>query len=453
METGRFTYEIRTMGCKANVYDSLVLERELEELGGRRAVEGTTADLFLLNSCTVTASADREALNTMKRVKERAPQSVTVMTGCLAQVAPDRVREQGSDLVVTNFEKPRLKAMVAERLGLAPMALDRGAGLTVDGADLEVFWGQLPSSSMGHTRAFLKIQEGCNDYCTYCIIPYARGKSRSVALGDVLSEVKRLVTTGVREVVLTGTNIADYGLDRGLSFDDLVEAILQRTAIERLRLSSLDPTEISDRLLAVMAQDGGRLMPHLHVSLQSPVSRVLRAMKRQYSQGEIISCLEKIHGTSANIFVGMDIIAGFPSETEEEHREGLALLERLPWARLHVFPYSERQGTPAIRIKGSVPQAVRKKRAQELMALSTRRHERFASAYIGQIVDGALLESPHESMDGVFVPGHLPNYVRVLVRADSGEHARSLTNTVRKLRIHAAVPKPAQDWTLEAQLC
>ena len=440
------------MGCKANVYDSLVLERELEELGGRRAAEGSTTDLFLLNSCTVTAAADREAFSTMKKVKERAPETLTVMTGCLAQVSPHRAQGQGSDLVVTNFEKSKLKTLVAQRLGLETTSLDQGPEVLVSGADSEVFWGQLPASSLGHTRAFLKIQEGCNDFCTYCIIPYARGKSRSVALGDVLSEVNRLVAAGVREVVLTGTNIADYGHDRGLTFDELVEAILQRTDVARLRLSSLDPTEITPRLLALMGMVGSRLMPHFHVSLQSANTRVLRAMKRKYTESEVIHCLESIRRLSPDIFVGMDMIAGFPSETDEEHRAAVTLLKGLPWTRLHVFPYSEREGTPAVRIKGAVPMAVRKERARELMALSHERHGAFAAQHIGQIRDGALLESAHETLDGVFVPGHLPNYARVLVRVADRAAADGLKNHERRLRITGVVPKPAQDWTLEAEL-
>ncbi|MBI2606629.1 MAG: MiaB/RimO family radical SAM methylthiotransferase [Deltaproteobacteria bacterium] len=447
-----FRYSIRTLGCKANLYDSLVLERELSELGGER--DDKNPDLFLLNSCTVTQSADSQCLYEVRALKKRSPEAWTVVTGCYAEVAEEKIRASlGVDAVINNRGKRGLKKMVADRFGIA-LVNDPSAAESDLGAG--IYWGQLPVFK-GRVRAFLKIQEGCNDFCTYCIIPYARGKSRSVRPGPLIAEAQRLADAGVRELVLTGVNIADYGLDHGsdprTSFDDLVEALLERTTMPRIRLSSLDPSEISDRLLSMMTA-GGRLMPHFHVSLQSAVSRVLRAMKRAYRAEDVEAALERIHARSSGIFVGMDVIAGFASETDEEHREGLRRLERLPWTRLHVFPYSERGGTPAARIPGAVEPRARFERARELLELSRVRHEAFVKRYVGKRVDGVLFESAFEAGGDHFVAGHSPNYLRVMARMPSRteEEARSRSNTIASVRALGALPKPEQDWTLEAAI-
>lgn len=435
----RFSFSIKTMGCKANIYDSLIIERELLEMGGER--NDKAPDVFVLNSCTVTAEADKKAHREVNLAKKHSPETWTIVTGCYAEVAQDKVAANGNvGLVVTNAGKARLKEAVAERFGIELAARE---------PDPEIFWGQLPTE-VGKTRAFIKIQEGCNDYCTYCIIPYARGKSRSVRMGQVLAEVQRLADTGIQEVILTGTNIGDFGKEHGTCLEDLIEAILEKTSIARLRLTSLDPTEITDRILRLMGP-GSRLMPHFHVSLQSPVSRVLRAMKRDYRTEEVIEALTRIHAHSPDIFVGMDVIAGFPSETLDEHNEAMAILEKLPWTRLHVFPYSEREGTPATRIAAKVEMAERKRRAQELMALSHKRHEEFVKRFVGTTVENVLFESWHEAGGDYFIIGHSPNYTRVMGRVPSRreEDAEAVHNRLASVRVVGLSPKPAQDWTLE----
>lgn len=447
MGTGRFTYSIRTMGCKANIYDSLILERELTALGGTR--DERKPDVFVLNTCTVTNEADRQAHRDVSALRKRAPEAWTVVTGCYAQVAPERLGGDANvSVVVGNDGKGGIKRLVAAKFGIS-LEESSDSGISSElGAD--VYWGQLPTMA-GRTRAFLKIQEGCNDFCTYCIIPYARGKSRSVRTGPLLAEIRRLTKAGVREVVLTGTNIADYGRELGTCLEDLIEGILEKTDIPRLRLTSLDPSEISDRILALMGE-GSRLMPHFHVSLQSPVSRVLRAMKRDYRQEEAVEALNRIHARNSGIFVGMDVIAGFPTETDAEHRAGVALLERLPWTRLHVFPYSEREGTPATRLPGVVPPSVRKERARELLDLSRKRHEEFAQRHVGSTLKSVLFESRHEAGGDHFVVGHSENYLRVMARMPSrtAEEGEAWINRVGDVRVISAVPRPAEDWTLES---
>lgn len=437
-----FSFSIKTMGCKANIYDSLIIERELIEIGGVR--NDKSPDIFVLNSCTVTGEADKQAHREINILKRKVPEALTMVTGCYAEVAPDKVRANTNvDMVVTNSNKSKLKQTIAEKFGIE---------LKDAAPDPEIFWGQLPTER-GKTRAFIKIQEGCNDYCTYCIIPYARGKSRSVRMGQVLTEIQRLADEGIHEVVLTGTNIGDFGKDFDSSLEDLIEAILEKTTIPRLRLTSLDPSEITNRILDLMVP-GSRLMPHFHVSLQSPVSRVLRAMKRDYRTEEVREALNRIHARNSEIFVGMDVIAGFPSETEEEHREAIQILSSLPWTRLHVFPYSEREGTPATRISGEVAVSDRKRRAQEFMALSHQRYEQFVKRYVGQTISDVLFENWHEAGGDYFILGHSPNYLRVMARVPSRlqADAERFHNTRGSMRAVGLSPKPAQDWTLEGAL-
>lgn len=438
-----FTFEIKTMGCKANIYDSMVLEKELMELGGSFSPE--SPDVFILNSCTVTAQADKQVRHEIAKIKKRSLKTWSLVAGCHAQVASEQLRK--SDLVdEVVINKKDLKRIIAEKFGL-----DQGSSVS-QAKDEDIYWGQLPLQT-GKTRAFLKVQEGCNDFCTYCIIPFARGKSRSIRMGDVLSEIQRLVDCGIKEVILTGINLADYGKDFDSSLEALIQSILKHTRLARLRISSLDPSEISDELLMLMKNES-RIMPHFHISLQSPVSQVLRAMKRTYRAKEVEECLNKIHHHHPNAFIGMDVIAGFPSETSEAHEETMQTLSQLPWTRLHVFPYSERQGTPALKIKPSVPMQERKRRAQALLSLSHQRHEMFAKQYINRKLKDVLFENFHSSGDDYFVLGYTPNYLRVLVRVPSRtlEEAQALRNQIRAVHSISLTPKPAEDWTIEASL-
>lgn len=442
----RFTFSIRTLGCKANVYDSLVMEQELTSLGGARTRENP--DMVIVNSCTVTAEADKQSLREAALAKRDAPETWTLLTGCMTEVATEKAIDTPHvDACLPNHQKSRLRRLVAERFGLPSSELQDSLA--------EIYWGQIPALQ-AKTRAFLKIQEGCNDRCTYCIIPMARGVSRSVPLSRILDEARRLADHGVREIVLTGTNLGDYESD-GEKLEDLIEALLTRTQIPRLRVSSLDPSEISDRLLSMIGLESSsspRLLPHLHISLQSPVSRVLRAMKRFYRTEEVCSALERIHQRSDAIYVGMDLIAGFPSETAAEFEEGQRILAGLPWTKLHVFPYSEREGTAALRIPDAVPLAERKARAKEWMKLSHERHAKFARSFLGKPLPGVLFESAQESPEGTLLVGHAPNYLRCVALIPRGSEA-SQNPPLRRIADFlplSLVPKPSQDWSLEGTL-
>lgn len=457
-------YVIRTLGCKANLYDSQLLEAELMRRGHLSA-GACEADLCIVNSCTVTDEADRQSRKLAARLSRENPGAAVVVTGCAAEVDPERIAASaGIHYVIGNRDKSRLVDLILHRMAQQGGAGSRAGGEILGAAEgyaqmlsrhpLDREWPLLDHGQGGvgaaKTRAFLRIQEGCNSFCTYCVIPYARGPSRSLKPREILERVIALAGEGVREVVITGTNIGDYGTDWAETpqLAALLEQIFKHTPIERLRVSSLDPTEITEPMLRLM-ENQPRFCPHFHVSLQSASDRVLRLMKRRYGYAEVARCLNRIHAIAApagGLFCGMDVIAGFPGETDDEFRAGVQALEALPWTRLHVFPFSERRGTPATRLPGSLPQAERLRRVRELNALSLRRmlerSDRILSGCerTGTPVEGVLFEKPMPAPEALrarfpesseWAAGYSPNYTRVLVPC-SGR--LDLRNSVRAVR-------------------
>ncbi|MBU6376512.1 MAG: tRNA (N(6)-L-threonylcarbamoyladenosine(37)-C(2))-methylthiotransferase MtaB, partial [Bdellovibrionales bacterium] len=417
-------YRVQSLGCKANFVDGQIIEKLLQDRGWTPALQNEDASLCIVNSCTVTDEADRQSRKLASRMASKNPNSCVVITGCAAEVDPERLAgTPGVRYIIGNSDKPRLVDLLLEEIssdrssfkdsqarilgqvhGYPEMAskhpMDR------DWPDAEAQFPQGVQLEVGNTlrtRSFLKIQDGCNSFCTFCVIPYGRGPSRSQPAEQVVQQILGLIEKGAREVVLTGTNIGDYGADwgeeapNGVKLAQLVERILKETSLERLRLSSLDPTEITPDLIDWVKKSNSRLCPHFHVSLQSPHSRVLRAMKRRYTFVEVERCLNAIREQLPEAFIGMDLITGFPGETPEEFEKTCSQLQELPWTRLHVFPYSERQGTPATRIPGAVPLQERQRRAKVLLELSRKRqrehYERRVRESGGQF-GAVLIERP-----------------------------------------------------------
>jgi threonylcarbamoyladenosine tRNA methylthiotransferase MtaB len=441
------SYVVKTLGCKANLYDSQLMEAELQKRGWKPAGEGENPGLCIVNSCTVTDEADRQSRKTASRLSRDNPSARVVVTGCAAEVDPERLaKSKGIHYVIGNRNKPEMISMILNKIaegGVLPSTgelLGKAEGYSemLSRHPIDRDWyGEEgfvtpPVQLAGHsdkTRAFLKLQEGCNSFCTYCVIPYGRGPSRSLRPREVISQIRELASQGIREVVITGTNIGDYGMDWspentrvGIPLVELFKLILDETTLERLRVSSLDPVEITPELMRLM-ESNPRFCPHFHVSLQSAQSRTLRMMKRKYTAVEVEKCLQSIAKIPGDPFVGMDIITGFPGETEEEFEKGVELLERLPWGRLHVFPYSEREGTPATRLPNSVPQHIRVKRAKRLSALSMKRLEATYQKVLDAKLplDGVLLEREGNE----WVSGYTANYIRVLLPKGSASKMRN----------------------------
>ncbi|MFL5812239.1 MAG: tRNA (N(6)-L-threonylcarbamoyladenosine(37)-C(2))-methylthiotransferase MtaB [Bdellovibrionia bacterium] len=460
-------YVLKTLGCKANFYDSQLIEAELQKRGWKPLPAGALASpasqdssvLCVVNSCTVTDEADRQSRKMAAKLARDNPNARVVVTGCAAEVDPERLTaSKGIHYVIGNRDKPKLVEIILDKIAQTASQDPPSKGEVLGAAQgyeeilskhpMDREWpagGEAfhvpPTHLDGHsgkTRAFLKIQEGCNSFCTYCIIPYGRGPARSLRPREVIEQVRKLISEGIREIVITGTNIGDYGSDwaETAQHGELFQMILQETSLERLRVSSLDPTEITDQILDLMAREP-RFCPHFHVSLQSPHSRVLRLMKRRYGFEQVESCLKKIAALRApvgGVFVGMDVITGFPGESESEFEWGYEALSALPWTRLHVFPYSEREGTPATRLPGSVRQDERVKRARKLNELSLARmrthHEKVLETLsaTGGSLDGILLERAGRGPEGMssellakfegverWQAGYTSNYLRVFV--------------------------------------
>ncbi len=426
----RFTYAISTMGCKANLTDSQELDTQLRALGGSAVAEN--ADLFVLNTCTVTDQADRDGEATLRKSNS----AFTVVTGCMAEVDPERAKNalQDSGVVIRNSAKNQFSETVKAWLEGNSSSASIVHG---DRADWHQRIGVMSGAALAaqsekRTRAFLKVQDGCNQFCSYCIIPHARGRSRSLPPEQIIHEVQSLVDRGVREVVLTAIHAADYEF-AGLDFTGLVEQVLRETTVPRLRLTSLDPAEISSRLLDLMAREP-RLCPHLHVSLQSGNSRVLSAMKRNYDQERAEACLAEIREKLPHSFVGMDVIAGFPGETDEEFADTVAFLTRTPWTRLHVFPYSIRKGTHAAKLVETglgISDFARHERARVLRELSEERMALEQKKRIGSVTE-VLVEGKRVKYRGRECSmGHTRSYFKVLI---PGKHTE---NTFLRTKIVA----------------
>src|SRR5580704_12197630 len=374
MSVDVMSIDVVTFGCRLNAYESEVVRRNAEAAG--------LADVIIVNTCAVTAEAERQARQAIRRARRERPQARIVVTGCAAQVDPARYAAMTEvDRVIGNDAKMGRDAWVAAREGLRPRDFGIAAAEKIavnDIMSVRETAAHLIEGIEGRARAYVQVQNGCDHRCTFCIIPFGRGNSRSVPMGEVVAQVRRLAENGYREVVLTGVDLTSYGADLpgAPKLGALVRQILRHVgALERLRLSSLDCIEIDDELLAAFAEEP-RLMPHLHLSLQSGDDLILKRMKRRHSRAAAVALTERLRRLRPGIVFGADIIAGFPTESEAMFSGSLALVEDCGLTHLHVFPYSPRPGTPAARMP-QVARDVAKDRARRLReagAAALRRH-------------------------------------------------------------------------------
>lgn len=368
------------------------------------AVDGEKADICLINTCSVTEVADRKCRQAIRRMIKKNPGAFTVVTGCYAQLSPERICDiEGVDLVLGSNEKANLIGFLSEKWGSG----NRESTYKVEKTrDIKSF---APSCSRGNrTRFWLKVQDGCNYYCTYCTIPFARGNSRNASIASLAEQARQVVSEGGKEIVLTGVNIGDFGRTTGESFLDLVRTLDSIEGIERYRISSLEPDLISDELIEFCA--GSRaFMPHFHIPLQSGSDEVLRLMRRHYDTKLFAEKIYKIKELMPDAFIGVDVMVGCRGETPECFEETYRLLESLPVTQLHVFPYSERPGTAALKIPYVVSDQDKHLRSQRLIELSNKKTEEFYTLYINKEVD-VLFE---KASRGKAMHGFTPNYVRV----------------------------------------
>ena len=371
------TAALATLGCKTNQFESAALEEQLVAAGWTIVPFDAGAELVIVNTCTVTAATDSQSRNLIRRARRLHPDCRVVVTGCYAQIDPTALRAlPGVALVLGNAEKQDLLRLLGEE-----------GSEKVHVSDLRQVGGSVPTLTTfaEHSRAFVQIQNGCNAFCSYCIIPFARGPSRSVAPEVVLEQVQQLVAAGYPEVVLTGIHIGGYGLDleHPTSLTTLVKLLLASSPVHRLRLGSIEPTEIPEELIELLATSPV-LCPHLHIPLQAGDDAVLARMNRHYDIAFFRTLIDRIVRRIPHVAIGLDLIAGFPGESTAEFANTLALIDSLPVTHLHVFPFSKRTGTPAAVMVDQVSPEVIKARAAQLRDLGSAKLDAFTRRFIGR---------------------------------------------------------------------
>jgi len=387
------TFAVRTLGCKVNQYETQRLVEQLEALGWRHAQNGAAAELCIVNTCTVTQEADAKSRQALRRFRRDHPAAILVATGCY--VERDRAALEaipGVDHLLDNAQKERL----VEILGLLP---DHGATIPF-----------AISRFTGHARAFLKVQDGCDRQCSYCILPRVRGRSRSRPIAEVLDEARRLVPNGYPELVLTGVHLGDYA-DGENRLPDLVRVLDRIEGLRRLRFSSIDPKEVTPELVGTIASSR-TACPHLHISLQSGSRTVLERMSRDYTPEEYRHLVERAAAAIPDLCVSTDLMVGFPGETEDECADSLAMIDAVGFSKVHLFPFSPRPGTLAARRGDFVPRDVVKQRLAEVAAIVEKVAQRCRRRFVGRTLD-VLIEG--RTKDGRFDHGFTPNYLKTLV--------------------------------------
>lgn len=407
------TVALTTLGCKVNQYESAALATMFWQRGYTVVDFTEPADIYVINTCTVTHLGDRKSRQLIRRATRNNPDALVVVTGCYAQTSPGELLAiPGVNLVVGTQDKSRIVDLVEEfeSRGGGPLAFVRDVFEDREFEEMPV--PALPS----RVRAFLKIQEGCNNYCAYCIIPYARGPLKSRDPEKVLSEAGRLIAEGFKELVLTGIHTGAYGQDRpeGIRLADLLERLVEIPGLLRLRLSSVEPMDVTDKLVEIMATRPN-VCRHLHIPLQSGDDAVLARMRRHYTTAEFCRLVEKIRGRIPGIAITTDVIVGFPGETDAQFENTIHFVREMGFARLHVFKYSPRRGTAAASFPNQVSAPVKESRSRRLIALGEELARSFASRHIGENVS-VLVEGPSPAGERLF-EGLTDNYLRVIFLA------------------------------------
>ncbi len=369
---------VYTLGCKLNFSESSTLARSFEEAGYARVSFEEAPDVFVINTCSVTENADKKCKQLVKKAKEINPSGYVAIVGCYAQLKPDEIAKiPGVNMVLGANEKFRLLEEVETNF--------ESQELVVKNESIKHAHAFNPSYSAGdRTRSFLKVQDGCDYFCTFCTIPLARGKSRNASISETLTEAKKLVDSPVREVVLTGVNIGDFGQGGPENFFDLIQQLDTLEGIDRFRISSIEPNLLSNEIIEFCLKQSQRFMPHFHIPLQSGSDRILKLMRRKYDRKLFQNRVEQIKAINPDCCIGVDVIVGFPGETDEDFQETLDFLQALEVSYLHVFTYSERANTTAIKLGEPVPISVRKERSKQLHWLSDRKKQQFYHSQLGK---------------------------------------------------------------------
>ena len=408
-----------TLGCKLNFSETSTIGQTLKEAGVRTARRGEKADICVINTCSVTEVADKKCRQAIHRLVKNHPGAFVVVTGCYAQLKPEQVAAiEGVDVVLGAEEKGRLMEYLGDL-----QKHEKGEAVTSAFKDIRSF---APSCSRGdRTRYFLKVQDGCDYFCSYCTIPFARGRSRNGRIEDIVAQARQAAADGGKEIVITGVNIGDFGKTTGESFFDLVKTLDQVEGIERYRISSIEPNLLTDEIIEYVARSRA-FMPHFHIPLQSGCDEVLKLMRRRYDTALFAHKIQKIKEVMPHAFIGVDVIVGTRGETEEYFNQAYGFLKGLDVTQLHVFSYSERPGTQALKIDHVVLPEEKHRRSQLLLSLSDEKTRAFYASHIGQEAVVLMEKSKH----GTPMHGFTDSYVRVELPYDL-----SLDNQLVRVRM------------------
>ncbi|MDD5979851.1 MAG: tRNA (N(6)-L-threonylcarbamoyladenosine(37)-C(2))-methylthiotransferase MtaB [bacterium] len=388
-----------SLGCKVNLYESEYMMSLFKERGYTIGDFDEDCDIYVINTCTVTNNADSKSRKMINHIKNNHPNSIIVVCGCF--VESNKFSDTESiDIVIGNYNKSKVVDLVSSYIKEKKQLIEQYDMKKVPFEDMMI------NHFEDKTRAFVKIQDGCCNFCSYCIIPYVRGPIRSKKFNKVLEEVKSLVSNDYKEIVLTGIHTGSYGKDLETNFSTLLEELLKIENLKRLRISSIEITELDDKFLELLKND--KLCNHLHIPLQSGSDKILKLMNRKYDKKQFLEMINKIRSIRPSISITTDAIVGFPQETEEDFEEYIDFVKQVKFSKLHVFPYSKRNGTKAAEMDGQIDPKVKKERAKKLIELSKKLEKEYAYKFIGEELDVLV-----ENHDSSYAYGHTSNYLKI----------------------------------------
>lgn len=398
---------INTLGCKVNTYESNVMRDLLLNAGYKEAQENEKADIAIINTCTVTNTADSKSLKVIRHTIKENPNAIVIVTGCFSQINPDKLKDlEGVSIVLGNHDKSKIIEY------LDKYKEEKKQISNIYKMD-EVPFETMKLNNFNKTRAFVKIEDGCENFCSYCIIPYTRGKVRSKKVNDVLEEVTALVNNGHHEIVLTGIHTGHYGADlENADFSDLLELICKIEGLERLRISSIEITELNDKFLDVLSKNP-IIVDHMHIPLQSGCDKTLKDMNRKYDVEYFINKINAIRKIRPDISITTDLIVGFPGETEEDFNETIETIKKVSFSKIHVFPFSVRKGTVAEKMDNQLPEVLKKERVKRVLELSKELEIKYMEKFLGKEV----LFIP-ETKREEYVIGHTGNYLLIKAKCN-----------------------------------
>ena len=425
MSQGQKRVAFYTLGCKLNFSETSTIARQFADMGYERVSADSEADVYVINTCSVTEHADKKCRQAIRKVISKSPNAMVAVVGCYAQLKPEELAQiEGVDFVLGTADKFNLPHLIGDGT--------KRAHAKVYSCDIDAVNDFLPAYSLGdRTRSFLKVQDGCDYHCTYCTIPLARGKSRNQPIDKIVEQANAIARQNVKEIVLTGVNTGDFGKSTGESFLDLLKELDRVNGIERYRISSIEPNLITPEIVEFVA-DSLKFLPHFHIPLQSGSNRILALMRRRYRRELFADRMAMIRNRMPDTFFGVDVIVGFPGETDDDFTDAYRFIEQLKPSYLHIFPYSERPNTLAAGFEGKVEPSTIKKRLVMLSELSERLHLEFYKKYQGQ-VRPVLVESARR---GELMFGFTDNYIKVAIPYNA-----SLAGKIVNVRLGEVSPK------------